>query len=454
MGFCLAATASLHAQDFVYWANTGGDSIGRANLDGTSPSQTFITGAGTPYGLALDDTYIYWANLGGGTIGRANLDGTGADVNFMTGLDTPAAVEVNATHIFWTSQNGNTIGRANLDGSSPNASFITGANIPFGVRVNATHIFWSNGGTTTLGRANLDGTLPTQTFITGATNPAGIDLNATHIHWANSGGTTIGRANIDGTSVSQTFITGGDRPGHVAVNATHAYFTSQNDFTIGQANLDGTSANHSFITGANFPIGVEVAAGETELPVELSAFDARASRRTIHLRWQTESETNNAGFEVQTSADAGVEEDWSVLGFVEGRGTTDERHEYGYTVLEAEPGVHLYRLKQIDYDGSFRFSAVVEVSVELPGTHVLSEAFPNPFETKTELALVVGRDQEVTIDLFDLTGRLVRSVSSRLVASGVRHVFDIHRGGLPDGLYMVRVVGENFDTSRVIVATR
>ncbi|MGA7306040.1 MAG: T9SS type A sorting domain-containing protein [Rhodothermales bacterium] len=444
----------LLGQGFVYWANTGGDSIGRANLDGTSPNQSFITGAGTPYGLALDGNYIYWANLGGNTIGRANLDGTGADINFMTGLNQPAAVEVNATYIFWTSQGASTIGRANLDGTSPNATFITGANFPFGVRVNDTYIYWSNGGSTTLGRANLDGTSVNQSFITGATNPAGIDINATHIFWANSGTTTIGRANLDGTSASQTYITGGDRPGHVAVNGTHTYFTSQNDNTIGRANLDGTSADHNFITGANFPIGVDVVAAE--LPVELTTFTAVANNSTVVLRWETASETNNAGFEIQESTafvDAD-ESEWGVVDFVPGSGNSTSINAYEYAHADVEPGRYLYRLKQIDLDGAFEYSPSVEVEVELPGTHKLGEVYPNPFRGSSEFTLTVGRDQHVAVGLFDVTGRLVRLVHDGEFTAAKAHRVEIEAGGLPNGIYLLRVSAETFSESRSVVILR
>ncbi len=64
---------------FVYWANLGTNTIGRANLDGSSPNPSFITGASNPSGVAVDSGHIYWANNGANTIGRASLDGTGVN---------------------------------------------------------------------------------------------------------------------------------------------------------------------------------------------------------------------------------------------------------------------------------------------------------------------------------------------------------------------------------------
>ena len=66
---------AARADAFVYWANNLGTTIGRANLDGSNANQSFITGASSPVGVAVDDAHIYWVNGGTDTIGRADLDG-------------------------------------------------------------------------------------------------------------------------------------------------------------------------------------------------------------------------------------------------------------------------------------------------------------------------------------------------------------------------------------------
>src|ERR687886_753336 len=92
--FVLAAPADA----FVYWANSGTGTIGRANLDGTDVNQNFITGANAPAGVAVDGAHLYWTNFTGtgGAIGRANLDGTGVDQSFITGASRPGGVAVDA----------------------------------------------------------------------------------------------------------------------------------------------------------------------------------------------------------------------------------------------------------------------------------------------------------------------------------------------------------------------
>src|SRR5919205_1138024 len=120
--FVLAAPADA----FVYWANSGTNSIGRASLDGTGASQNFIPGANAPDGVAVDGAHVYWANVNTGTIGRANLDGTDVNQSFITGANAPAGVAVDGAHLYWTNftGTGGAIGRANLDGTGVDQSFI------------------------------------------------------------------------------------------------------------------------------------------------------------------------------------------------------------------------------------------------------------------------------------------------------------------------------------------
>jgi virginiamycin B lyase len=73
-----------------------GSTIGRANLDGSNPNQSFIGGAFTPFGVAVDGNFVYWANQNSGTIGRANLDGSNPNQSFIGGASGPKGVAVDA----------------------------------------------------------------------------------------------------------------------------------------------------------------------------------------------------------------------------------------------------------------------------------------------------------------------------------------------------------------------
>lgn len=124
----------------IYWASQSGNTVGRANLDGSSPDQSFISlpGFPGPNGVAVDDRHIYWTSGSPGAIGRANLDGSAVDRSFIaTGDANPFGVAVDGQHIYWANRAAGTIGRANLDGSSPNPGFITVLGNPAGVAVDS-----------------------------------------------------------------------------------------------------------------------------------------------------------------------------------------------------------------------------------------------------------------------------------------------------------------------------
>ena len=184
-----------------------------------------------------------------------------------------------------------------------------------------------------------------------------------------------------------------------------------------------------------------------ELPVELFSFGGVVEGRDVVLEWRTASETNNAGFEVQRRDEG----EFEAIGFVEGAGTAHTENRYTYRVTDLEPGGYAFRLKQIDFDGAFEYSSVIELSVEVPGSHYLSEAYPNPFHSFTSLTLSVARDQDVEVDVIDLLGRRVVSLHRGPLAAGEREEVTFEAGALPSGLYVVRVSGDAFTATRKVV---
>jgi virginiamycin B lyase len=229
----------------IYWAHP--EAIGRANLDGSNPNQSFVP-AGLPYAVAVDSSHIYWADTNTGTIGRANLDGSNPDQNFITTANYPSGVAVDSGHVYWTNASTGSIGRANLDGTHRNQNFISGANASgeSSVAVDSAHVYWTNANK--IGRANLNGTHRNRNFITTANYPFGVAVDSGHVYWTNGGTETVGRANLDGTHRNQNFITGSTDIGGVAVAGGHVYWTNTEAATIGRADVDGSNVNQSFIT--------------------------------------------------------------------------------------------------------------------------------------------------------------------------------------------------------------
>ena len=253
----VAIALAARADAFVYWTESGLQSIGWANLDGSEANDTVLF-TDRPQGVAVDSAHLYWVSAG--AIGRADLTGLHADESFIDGVSGAKGLAVDGAHIYWTSSgtNGNWIGRANLDGTGVDQTFIGTAVPAAGVAVDSAHVYWTNSATNAIGRANLDGTAPDQTFITGGANPQGVAVDSAHVYWANGDSGTIGRANIGGSGADQSFIAAGNPLG-VAVDSAHIWWANGATFSaIGQANLDGTSVNQRFIPTATSPTAVAV----------------------------------------------------------------------------------------------------------------------------------------------------------------------------------------------------
>ncbi|MFV1981171.1 MAG: T9SS type A sorting domain-containing protein [Rhodothermia bacterium] len=184
------------------------------------------------------------------------------------------------------------------------------------------------------------------------------------------------------------------------------------------------------------------------LPVELTRFDAINEHGTIRLSWETASEQNNAGFEIQRLervVDPGIPvEDWVAIGYVDGAGTTNNAQTYEYLVDDVQIGRNIFRLKQIDFDGAFEYSDHVEVISEIPGRFVLAPAYPNPFNPTTTVQFAVATDQHVEAVLYDALGKPVRSVYSDDVTANELTTIPVNGSRLSSGVYILRLEGQNF----------
>ncbi len=185
----------------------------------------------------------------------------------------------------------------------------------------------------------------------------------------------------------------------------------------------------------------------TTLPVELTDFRAIADGAAVQLTWETASETNNSGFSIEQAEGP----DWSLVDFVEGHGTTFGPQSYSYRITNLEPGSHRFRLKQVDFDGSFAYSPEVEAELTVPGTYALSEAYPNPFGSQTRLQLHVKYAQSVRVSVYDGLGRLVGVLHEGMLAEGAGVSLVLRGAGHPAGLYVIRAEGETFQATRTVV---
>jgi len=191
------------------------------------------------------------------------------------------------------------------------------------------------------------------------------------------------------------------------------------------------------------------------VPVELTSFNAFLNKNKVELNWNTATELNNQGFEIHRKL---LEQEYIKIGFVPGRGTTTEPQFYSFTDESLEPGKYQYRLKQIDYDGSFEYSNIIEVTVELPNEFSLSQNYPNPFNPTTSLRYAVGSGQFVSLKVYDVLGNEVATLVNEEKPAGEYEVeFNAasHSGNvrnLPSGVYFYQLQAGSFvETKKMIL---
>jgi len=188
------------------------------------------------------------------------------------------------------------------------------------------------------------------------------------------------------------------------------------------------------------------------LPVELTSFEATLDGEEVVLSWTTASETNNAGFDVQVRADR-LDGVWEHLAFVEGGGTTHARRFYQHRVASLSGGVHRFRLKQIDVDGGFAFSPVVEVRIGAPARFALHGAYPNPSDGVAIIPFEVARSTLVRMDIYDILGRQVAVLVDEEHMPGHHQVpLDVSR--LSAGVYLYRIRMGDFQATRKLTVMR
>ncbi|WP_176521636.1 T9SS type A sorting domain-containing protein [Longimonas halophila] len=209
-----------------------------------------------------------------------------------------------------------------------------------------------------------------------------------------------------------------------------------------------------------------VGGGSNPLPVELAGFEAkRSGHEAVTLRWETLSETNNAGFEVQRSAASSAEtppvetpqwdvstgESWHTIARLDGAGTTDTPQSYRFEDADLPYAADSlsYRLRQIDADGTESFSEPVTVTRQVTQAELLP-TYPNPVRGQTTIRYAVPEQQDVRIELYDMLGRRVQTVVNSQAEGRPEAQLDVR--GLASGTYFLRMQTEGqTETQRVTV---
>ncbi len=188
---------------------------------------------------------------------------------------------------------------------------------------------------------------------------------------------------------------------------------------------------------------------DSVVPVELTSFNANTNGTDVIINWSTATELNNSGFEVQKKRE---NVNWYSIGFIKGSGTTQQNHNYSFTDYSVTAGKYSYRLKQVDYDGSYEYSDIVEVELNnLPNQFSLGQNYPNPFNPTTNFEFQIANSGFVNLKIFDVLGNKVETLVNEEKEPGLYKIKynAIH---LASGVYYYRLTANGFtDTKKFIL---
>jgi hypothetical protein len=414
--------------------NLGTGSTWQGTINNNSGGTITDGGNGAQIQLGASSTMNNYGSFVSRTAGTSGIFN-----NYSTGtLTTPATCS-------FTVKNGSTFTN---DGTVTLPSSNTAFSVDAGGTMANQNIFSGIGGLTQSGTftnsaaAKINpGNSPGKLTVTGS-----LDLGSATYNAEVAG--TVQGTSYDWLAVSGTATIGGSSKLHLIFSVPIVSGTTFDVLTAGTVSGTFAGGNVTFAntgTGNVTAVSVTYPGGNTIrvtatslLPVELVRFTGKEMDGMALLEWETASELNNEGFHIERSTD-GLR--WSELGFVAGNGTTTEAQQYEF--LDEKPlsphaggckggCVNYYRLRQMDFDGKEEYSEVVSVTSSTDWQSVL-RAYPNPV-AGGELTVVLPEnlEGETPVQLFDSTGRLVRSAEMSVGANSL----DVR--GLAAGMYHLR----------------
>lgn len=206
-------------------------------------------------------------------------------------------------------------------------------------------------------------------------------------------------------------------------------------------------ANAIHYASDHIPLIAKFCINNSLVPVELASFTASVSANNVNLKWTTESELNNSGFDIERKSGS----DWLKITFVNGIGTSNISNTYVFTDKALQSGNYQYRLKQIDFNGNYEyFNLNSEVNIGVPDKFALAQNYPNPFNPATSISFNLPQESFVSLKVFDLSGKEVMNLVQEKKTAGYYSV-NINAAALPSGAYLYRLSAGEFNSVRKMI---
>jgi hypothetical protein len=195
-------------------------------------------------------------------------------------------------------------------------------------------------------------------------------------------------------------------------------------------------------------VGASRSTGNSPLPVELSSFTTAVVKSGVNLQWSTATEVNNHGFDIERRQVG--EASWRKVGFVAGNGTSNSQHTYCFTDNTAAAGRYVYRLKQVDKDGAFKYSSESEVDLGVPSTTALQQNYPNPFNPNTVISYQLSAASKTSLRVYDMLGREVAVLVNEEKPAG-SYTVTWNAANMSSGMYLSKITAGTFTQTRMML---
>lgn len=239
---------------------------------------------------------------------------------------------------------------------------------------------------------------------------------------------------------------GGDLvfPGDVYLNSNYfvdVVYQYTSDMPVVNYELTSITDNSGCASVIDPPSVVSITRNTTCIPtpVDFVDFTGQAVNGNVNLNWSTAIELNNDHFEIERSTDSNS---WIQVGLVKGVGNSSDLQQYHFVDPGPKPGIYYYRLKQVDFDGRYKYSKTIQVRLASGDAFELFQNIPNPVSGTAVINYYVPRAANLRISLFDNTGRMIRNLAQGQHNRGSYRVL-VDKGRLPAGVYYYRLDSEN-----------
>ena len=258
------------------------------------------------------------------------------------------------------------------------------------------------------------------------------------------------------TNCNESSFSNGYIAGQIAYLANKLNISPQQARLLARSN-SSSAQSITYVQYGKIDLGNAIQSSDSTstLPIELTSFTAAQSINHVTLNWTTSTELNNYGFEIERSQSPIPSQregalripllgNWETIGFVYGSGNSNSTKYYSFIDKDIfQSGEYFYRLKQIDDDGSFKYSITVQLKINKPLSFELKQNYPNPFNPITKISWQSPVSCRQTLRIFNLLGKEVAVLADKEKPAGTYEVI-WNAANMPSGVYFYQLKAGSF----------